>query len=43
MTIHNAERAIIAVQKLTEYLLNMSHKARRREGEASAWRRVSTR
>ena len=26
MTIPNAERAIIAVEKLTEYLLNMSHK-----------------
>jgi len=26
MTVPNAERAIIAVEKLTEYLLNMSHK-----------------
>ncbi len=26
MTIPNAERAVIAVEKLTEYLLNMSHK-----------------
>ena len=26
MTIPNAERAVIAMEKLTEYLLNMSHK-----------------
>ena len=26
MTVPNAERAVIAVEKLTEYLLNMSHK-----------------
>ncbi len=26
MTVPNAERAIIAVEKLTEYLLNVSHK-----------------
>ena len=26
MTVPNAERVIIAVEKLTEYLLNMSHK-----------------
>jgi hypothetical protein len=35
MTVPNAERAIIAVEKLTEYLLNMSQQARRREGKAS--------
>ena len=32
MTVPNAERAIIAVEKLTEYLLNMSH----RRGAAKA-------
>jgi len=26
VTVPNAERAVIAVEKLTEYLLNMSHK-----------------
>ena len=41
MTVPNADRAIIAPEKLTAYLLNVSHKRGGRESEIAPERRIS--